>query len=91
MASTDGRDATQPYRVRVGGVWYWVDPAVPTAELEPGDIVVVYPRQGDGVLAALRSPPGSTMSFSSLGGEAFEVADTDIEALHLAAMDEEQG
>jgi hypothetical protein len=88
---TDGRNATQPYRVRVGGVWYWVDPAVPPADIEPGDTVVLYPADGAAALAILQSAPGGeTVAFSSLEGEGFALPARDIAALHLAAIDDEQ-
>ena len=91
MAMTDGRNATQAYRVRVGGVWYWVDPAVPPAGIEPGDTVVLYPAEGDAAFAVLRSAiGGETVAFSSLEGERFEVAARDIGALHIAAEDDQQ-
>ena len=89
----DGRDATQAYRARVGGVWYWVDPAVPRAAIEPGDTVVIYPADGDATLAILQSAAGGEsemVAFSSLEGERFEMAAGDIAALHLAAVDDEQ-
>ncbi len=84
----DGRNATQAYRVRVGGVWYWVDPAVP--DIAPGDTVVLYPADGAAVLAILQSALGETVAFASLEGERFEMAARDIAALHLAAVDDEQ-
>ena len=86
----DGRNATQAYRVRVGGVWYWVDPAVPVADIEPGDTVVVYPADGAAALAVLQSAPGATVAFASLEGERFEMPAREIAALHLAAVDDEQ-
>ena len=87
----DGREATQAYRVRVAGVWYWVDPAVPAGDLEPGDAVVVYPADGAAALAILQSAPGGeTVAFSSLEGERFEMPAHDILALHLAAVDDDQ-
>jgi len=55
MTIEDGRNAKQPYRVRVGGVWYWVDPTVPASEIEPGDTVVIYPVDGGATFAVLRS------------------------------------
>jgi hypothetical protein len=99
MERKDGRTATQPYRVRVGIVWYWVDPAVPAAEIEPGDTVVIYPAAGDPTLAILQSPlepggshvaPAPPVDFSTLEGERFAVAARDIAALHLAAIDDDQ-
>jgi len=97
MANKDGRTATKPYRVRVGGVWYWVDPAVLRSAMEPGDIVLVYPRAGEPVLAILQDAPGSTdraaadtIGLASLEGERFTLALGDIAALHLTAVDEVQ-
>jgi len=89
----DGRNATQAYRARVGGVWYWVDPAVPRAAIEPGDTVVIYPADGEAIFAILQSASdgGSGMvAFSSLEGARFETAASEIAALHLAAVDDEQ-
>jgi hypothetical protein len=90
----DGRTATQPYRVRVGGVWYWVDPTEPMDKIEPGDTVVIYPVLGEAVLAVLQShyKPGDVQSvnFSTLEDEGFAMPLTNIVALHLAAIDEEQ-
>jgi hypothetical protein len=95
MTMKDGRHARQAYRVRVAGTWYWVDPAVPVSDIEPGDAVVVYPVAGDPVLAVLRSPPhlqsGGSLAFSSFQGERFEVPARDVAALHLATIDDEQG
>jgi hypothetical protein len=78
--------------VRVGNVWYWVDPAMPAGAIEPGDIVVVYPGAGDAMLAVLQSPfnPTSIIDFATLDGERFAVPASDIAALHLAAVDEDQ-
>jgi hypothetical protein len=96
MAKQDGRTATKPYRVRVGTVWYWVDPTVPASALEPGDMVIVYPVAGDPALAVLQSPfntPGeaaAAIAFSSLEGERFSVARGDIAAVHLSAVDDQQ-
>ena len=98
MASKDGRNATQPYRVRVSTVWYWVDPTVPADAIEAGDTVVVYPVAGDVTLAILQSPfkpkgdetPVPPVDFSTLEGEHFTVAAGDIAALHLAAVDDDQ-
>lgn len=85
----DGRHATQPYRVRAGSVWYWVDPTVPRAAIEPGDTVVVYPLGGQAVVATLQPhPAGGALAFASPQGERFEVAARDIAALHLAAVDD---
>ena len=93
----DGRTATQPYRVRVSNVWYWVDPTA--REFAPGDTVVTYPVAGDATLAILQSPfkpdgdetgAHRTVDFSTLEGERFTVAARDIAALHLAAVDDDQ-
>ena len=87
----DGRDATQPYRVRVGDIWYWVDP---TAPVEPGDSVIIYPTRGDSTLAILQGPfkpdDAGSVAFSTLEGEQFTVPAGDIAALHLAAEDDQQ-
>ena len=87
----DGRTATQPYRVRVGGTWYWVDPTVPPKDLEPGDTVLIYVA-GEAALAVLQGPltQSEAVSFASLEGDSFKVAPADIAALHLAAVDEVQ-
>jgi len=97
MANQDGRAATRPYRVRVGGIWYWVDPTVPRSALEPGDTVIVYPLAGEPALAVLQDAPGSAdpaaadaIGFSSLEGERFTLPPAQIAALHLAAVDEVQ-
>jgi hypothetical protein len=96
----DGRNATNPYRVRVRGAWYWVDPTAAQNAIEPSDTVIVYPVSGDAVLAVLDSVPSSSSSgktspdgafaFASLDGEHFTVAVRDIAAIHLAALDDEQ-
>jgi len=87
----DGRHATQPYRVRAGAVWYWVDPTVPGDRIEPGDAVVVYPVGGHAVVAIVQDRAGrAAFAFSTIEGERFEVAGCDIAALHLAAVDDEQ-
>ena len=97
MANSDGRTASKPYRVRVGGVWYWVDPTVPRSAMEPGDVVIVYPVSGDAVLAILqddiRAPDvaaAGAVGLSSLEGERFVLPLDDIAALHLTAVDEVQ-
>jgi len=97
MENQDGRTASQPYRVRVGGVWYWVDPTVPQSAMEPGDIIMVYPVSGDPVLAILQQDINSlevaaagTIGLSSLEGERFAMPLDDIAALHLTAVDEVQ-
>ena len=99
MKGKDERTATQSYRVRVGNIWYWVDPTVPAGDIEPGDTVVVYPVAGDPTLAILQSPfkpegrdiaPAPQIDFSTLEGERFTVAARDIAALHLAAVDDDQ-
>lgn len=84
--------ATQPYRIRVGSVWYWVDPTAPMSAIEPGDTVVIYPAAGEATLAILQSSfgEGPPVEFATLDGEPFAVARRDIAALHLAARDEEQ-
>ena len=96
MTTDGGRDATQPYRVRVGKVWYWVDPTVPADAIEPGDTVVIYPVSGEAMFAILQGSfepadtrPGS-VDFSTLEGERFTVPAGAIAALHLAAVDDEQ-
>jgi hypothetical protein len=80
--------------VRVGSIWYWVDPTVPASAIEPGDIVVVCPVAGETTLAILQTPfDGSgaqPVAFSTLEGEPFAVPRRDIAALHLAARDEQQ-
>jgi hypothetical protein len=86
----DGRHATQPYRVRAGAVWYWVDPTVPGEQIEPGDTVVVYPAGGHAVVAIVQHQGRSALAFSTAQGETFEIARHDIAALHLAAVDNEQ-
>jgi hypothetical protein len=96
MSTEQARRATQPYRVRAGEVWYWVDPAVAAEKIEPGDTVVVYPVAGEASVAILQSrlgnpgAEGQSVTFSTLGGEPFTVSAQDIAALHLAASDEEQ-
>ena len=91
---TDGRTATQPYRVRVGDLWYWVDPTIPADAIEPGDTVVIYPAAGDVTLAILQTPfePGGPgrADFSTLDGGRFSIPANDIAVLHLAAIDDEQ-
>jgi hypothetical protein len=90
MTESDGRNATKPYRVRAGGVWYWVDPTA--RALEPGDVVLLYAADGQSVVAELRGPVsgGGNVRFASLDGETFEVGPRDIEALHLATVDDVQ-
>jgi hypothetical protein len=88
MTKTDGRSATKPYRVRVDGIWYWVDPTA--REFEPGDTVLIYTRDGQSALAILRAPLADTAAFASLEGEPFDLARADVAALHLAAVDEVQ-
>jgi hypothetical protein len=96
MGTRDGRSAAQPYRVRVGGVWYWVDPTVPRGALEAGDTVIVYPVSGDPVLAILQADIQSAdgaagaVGLASLEGERFALPLAGIAALHLAAVDEVQ-
>jgi hypothetical protein len=87
----DGRNATTPYRVREGRIWYWVDPTVPPADIEPGHTVVIYPVDGAAELAILRAvPEGESVEFASLEGERFSMAARGIAALHLAAYDDDQ-
>ena len=92
IMTQDGRNATKPYRVRAGGVWYWVDPSVPARDIEPGDNVVLYPVSGEPAVAVLRSRPDAANApfrFSTDDGT-FEVDRRDIAALHLAAVDDVQ-
>jgi hypothetical protein len=97
MTTKDGRAATTPYRVRVGDVWYWVDPTVPPEAIDPGDTVIVYPAGGEAHLAVLGSPfspakdqsEGTPVAFSTPEGERSMIPARDIVALHLAAVDEE--
>jgi hypothetical protein len=87
----DGRAATQPYRVRAGATWYWVDPTVPAASIEPGDTVVLYPAGGHAVIAIVQERAGQdALAFASLEGERFEVDRRDVAAMHLAAVDDQQ-
>jgi len=89
---TGGRDATKPYRVRAGGTWYWVDPSVPASALEPGDTVVLYPVSGEPLVAELQSrADAAPVAFAGADGARFAVTAQDIAALHLAAVDEDQG
>ena len=96
MTAKDGRHALQPYRARVGSVWYWVDPTVPADAIEPGDTVVIYPVAGDAALAILQMPfrpphtAHQTIDFSTLQGERFTVPAGEMAALHLAAVDDDQ-
>jgi hypothetical protein len=99
MTAKDGRNATTPYRVRVAGTWYWVDPTVPPGSIEPGDTVLVYSAGGEAHLAVLQSPftPATDeiggarpVVFSSLEGEPFALPARAVAALHLAALDEQQ-
>ena len=81
--------------MRVGNVWYWVDPTAPMSAIEPGDAVVVYPVAGETALAILQSPldrstGAEPVEFSTLEGEPFTVPRRDIAALHLAAEDDQQ-
>ena len=88
----DGRNASKPYRVRAGGIWYWVDPSVPASAIEPGDTVILYPVSGDAHVAVLRSRADTgPFVFAVPDGEHFEVDPRDIATLHLATVDEEQG
>jgi hypothetical protein len=92
MTVRDGRKAKEPYRVRVGPTWYWVDPTTPAADLEAGDTVVIYPVNGDAHLAVLQSKfdPAKGADLASLAGERFALTADEIEALHLAAVDDVQ-
>jgi hypothetical protein len=91
MTRRDGRNATEPYRVRAGRTWYWVDPTVPAAELEPGDTVVIYPASGDTQVVELQSRgDADPLVFAGTDGERFDVPARDIAALHLAVVDTEQ-
>jgi len=95
MPAPDGRHAKQPYRVRVGSVWYWVDPTISTDAIEPGDALIIYPVSGDVTLATLRSPSvgndtDRSMHFTNLEGQRFTMPRSDIAALHLAAVDDDQ-
>jgi hypothetical protein len=92
MSARDGRDARTAYRVRVGATWYWVDPTVPRADLEGGDMVVIYLVKGDAHLAILQGKfdPAGDVGFSGLDGARFSVPAAQIEAVHLAAVDDEQ-
>jgi hypothetical protein len=90
MAGRDGRHATEPYRARVGTVWYWIDPTAPTDAIEPGDTVIIYPLSGDATLATFQSRSAESIEFAALDGERFPVPVRDISALHLAAVDEDQ-
>ena len=87
----DCRHETQPYRVRAGETWYWVDPTVPRDAIEPGDTVVVYPASGYAVIAVVQDHHGhQALTFANLEGERFEVDPRDITAMHLAAVDDQQ-
>ena len=86
--STDGRNATETYRVRTGQTWFLVDPTMPRAAIEPGDTVVLYPVAGDAQVAVVQQF-GESLVFASLAGEHFAVRARDIAAMHLAVVDEE--
>ena len=90
MTANDGRNATSAYRARVGGNWYWVDPGTQPENLEAGDTVLVYTRDGQAALAVLQSPVGHETEFASLEGEKFMVPRAEIAAIHLAAVDDDQ-
>lgn|GEM_PF-2684148 len=99
MTTKDGQTARRPYRVRVAGIWYWVDPTVPASSIEPGDTVLIYPVGGEASLAILQSPftspthkPANAQptKFSTIQGQCFELPASDIASLHLAAVDDEQ-
>jgi hypothetical protein len=85
--------------LRVGEVWYWVDPTEPPDAIEPGDTVIIYTASGEPQLAVLDSAfsPGNNdtadatpIAFSTLESDRFALPVRDIVALHLAAVDEEQ-
>jgi hypothetical protein len=92
----DACNATQPYRVRAGGVWYWVDPTVPRSVIEPGDTVIVYSVHGDAHVLAFRgggrddAGAQTAVLFAAPDGAAFEMAPAEVAAVHLAALDEDQ-
>lgn len=87
----DGRHEETPYRVRVGATWYWVEPRAPREDIEPGDTVVVYPVNGDAVVAIMQDDDGGdTLSFANLDGTPFDMKPDDIAAMHLAAVDEQR-
>ena len=88
----DGRSATKPYRVRAGGMWYWVDPSVPARDIAPGDTVVLYPVSGEPAVAVLQSNAdmGDGPLRFTADDESFDVPARDIAALHLAAVDDVQ-
>ena len=96
MVADEARRATQPYRVRAGKVWYWVDPTVPADTTEPGDTVVIYRVLAEASVAMLQSRRGDpktaeqSVTFSTLDGEYFSVPARDVAALHLAVVDDEQ-
>jgi hypothetical protein len=53
---------------------------------------VLYPVSGDTHVAELKSrADAGPVAFAGTGGERFVVAARDIAALHLAAVDEDQG
>ena len=65
---------------------------MPASALEPGDTVLLYPVSGDTHVAELRSrTDAEPVAFASPDGARFEVPARDIAALHLAAVDENQG
>lgn len=87
----DGRNATRPYRVRAGGVWYWVDPSVPARDIEPGDTVVLYPVAGEASVAVLERRPDAAGPWRfTADHEGFEVEADDVAMLHLAGVDDVQ-
>ena len=94
MTSEHGRDATQAYRVRVGGIWYWVDLAAPRGAMETGDTVVIYPADDEAFLAILLIPfgpeskAGESVALATLEGQHFRFPVADIAAVHLAAVDD---
>ncbi len=86
----DGRNAAQPYRVRAGGVWYWVDPTRPRNEIGPGDTVIVYPVSGEAHVLVMRGYNQDRVIFATPEGDDLEMTMADVAAMHLAAVDDEQ-
>jgi len=94
MSPEEGRRATQPYRIRAGNVWYWVDPTVAPVRIGPGDTVVLYAVSGDASVATLQSRLGAggieELTFSMPEGRTLHGSARNIAALHLVAIDDEQ-
>jgi hypothetical protein len=98
MTDEHGRNATQAYRVRVGDVWYWVDPTVPRSAIETGDTVVIYPADDEGFLAVVLIPfeaadnqsADDSVALATLEGQHFRFPVAGIVAVHLAAVDDEE-